>query len=88
MGVRELRQNLSVYLERVKRGEALTVTEHRRTVAVLRPAGASDDVVAQLVAEGRARPASRAVSARPRPLKVKLAAPLSQVLDELRDDAI
>ena len=28
VGVRELRQNLSVYLDRVKAGETLTVTEH------------------------------------------------------------
>jgi len=28
VGVRELRQNLSVYLERVKQGETLEVTEH------------------------------------------------------------
>ncbi len=35
VGVRELRQNLSVYLDRVKRGESLTVTEHGQIVAVL-----------------------------------------------------
>jgi prevent-host-death family protein len=39
VGVRELRQNLSVYLDRVKNGETLTVTEHRQAVAVLGPAG-------------------------------------------------
>ena len=37
VGVRELRQNLSVYLDRVKKGEALTVTEHGTAVAILRP---------------------------------------------------
>lgn len=36
VGVRELRQNLSVYLDRVKKGEALTVTEHGAAVG---PAG-------------------------------------------------
>ena len=35
VGVRELRQNLSIYLDRVKRGAVLQVTEHGRTVAVL-----------------------------------------------------
>src|SRR3989440_2961455 len=39
VGVRELRQNLSVYLRRVRAGATLKVTEHRRTVAVLAPAG-------------------------------------------------
>lgn len=37
VGVRELRQNLSRYLERVKAGEALIVTEHGREVARLVP---------------------------------------------------
>jgi prevent-host-death family protein len=37
VGVRELRQNLSRYLERVKAGETLTVTEHGHEVARLMP---------------------------------------------------
>jgi prevent-host-death family protein len=40
VGVRELRQNLSKYLDRVKDGEALVVTERGRQVARLIPAGA------------------------------------------------
>jgi prevent-host-death family protein len=39
VGVRELRQNLSKYLDRVKAGENLVVTEHGREVARLVPAG-------------------------------------------------
>lgn len=39
VGVRDLRQNLSRYLDRVKEGEALDVTEHGRVVARLSPAG-------------------------------------------------
>lgn len=39
VGVRELRQNLSRYLDRVKQGESLDVTEHGRVVARLSPAG-------------------------------------------------
>lgn len=37
VGVRELRQNLSRYLERVKKGETLTVTERGHEVARLVP---------------------------------------------------
>src|ERR1700679_3029281 len=37
VGVRELRQNLSIYLARVKEGETLTVTERGREVARLIP---------------------------------------------------
>ena len=41
VGVRELRQNLSKYLDRVKVGETFTVTEHGREVARLGPTLAS-----------------------------------------------
>lgn len=37
VGVRELRQNLSKYLDRVKEGEVLVVTERGREVAQLVP---------------------------------------------------
>lgn len=48
VGVRELRQNLSRYLERVKAGEALVVTERGRQVARLIPSGAGADRYAEL----------------------------------------
>ena len=41
--MRELRQNLSRYLERVKAGEGLVVTERGRVVARLIPAGGNAD---------------------------------------------
>jgi len=56
VGVRELRQNLSVYLRRVQRGERLEVTEHGRPVAVLGPIGASASTLDRLVAAGRVVP--------------------------------
>jgi prevent-host-death family protein len=56
VGVRELRQNLSKYLVRVKDGEALTVTERGRVVARLVPARASDDLHASLVEKFGATP--------------------------------
>ena len=37
VGIRELRQNLSVYVRRVMRGERLIVTDRRQPVAELRP---------------------------------------------------
>ena len=61
VGVRELRQNLSVYLDRVKQGEALSVTERGQVVAMLRPPEASGRLAERLVAEGRVRRATRAV---------------------------
>lgn len=59
VGVRELRQNLSVYLERVKKGEALTVTDRGQEVAILRPMPKTNDLIDRLIAEGRATPAKR-----------------------------
>jgi prevent-host-death family protein len=43
VGVRELRQNLSRYLERVKDGETLTVTERGHEVARLVPSRSGID---------------------------------------------
>ena len=54
VGVRELRQNLSVYLRRVEAGEALEVTDRGRTVAMLVPLSKPTTVVERLVAAGRA----------------------------------
>jgi prevent-host-death family protein len=48
VGVRELRQNLSKYLDRVKDGDDLVVTEHGRVVARLVPAGATADAYIDL----------------------------------------
>lgn len=88
VGVRELRQNLSVYLARVRRGETLTVTERRHVVAVLAPAARSSDALDRLVAEGRAVAARRDSSALPRALRVALDTPLSQLAREAGEDAI
>jgi len=84
VGVRELRQNLSVYLDRVKKGEALTVTERGAAVAILRPIPPAASALERLVAEGRAAPPSRPLSRLPRPLSVMLERPLADFLHELR----
>lgn len=53
VGVRELRQNLSRYLERVKAGEAFVVTERGSEVARLTPSGGGQSGLARLIAERR-----------------------------------
>ncbi len=59
VGVRELRQNLSVYLDRVKEGEVLEVTEHGHAVALLTPLPRSTrSTLDRLIAEGRVTPGS------------------------------
>lgn len=62
VGIRELRQNLSVHLRRVKRGESLEVTEHGRTVAVLGPRPASGTPRERMVADGRLTPGGQGLS--------------------------
>ena len=49
IGVRELRQNLSKYLARVKEGESLVVTERGNEVARLIPSGPEADAYTDLV---------------------------------------
>ena len=51
IGVRELRQHASRYLERVRHGETLEVTDRGRPVARLVPVGS--DMWADLVASGK-----------------------------------
>src|SRR3954469_1439153 len=86
VGVRELRQNLSVYLERVKAGESLEVTERGLAVARLAPLERpSGSIVERLVREGRAREGRGNLSELGGPKSVG-APSLSDVLDALRDE--
>jgi prevent-host-death family protein len=87
VGVRELRQNLSVYLVRVKKGQVLTVTEHGQAVAELRPLP-QEDHLQRLLADGRVTPPKRSPADLPRPLRLKLDRPASVLLQELRDDSV
>lgn len=48
VGIRELRQNLSRYIDRVKDGEALVVTERGREVARLIPSGPAAEPYGEL----------------------------------------
>jgi prevent-host-death family protein len=45
VGSRELKTRLGSYLDAVKRGEVIVVTEHGQPVAELRPIGDSDDAL-------------------------------------------
>lgn len=56
--MRELRQNLSVYLRQVKAGQTLEVKERGHRVAVLAPAGAKATALERLIAAGRATAAA------------------------------
>lgn len=88
VGVRELRQNLSVYLDRVKRGETLSVTEHNHIVAVLGPVRNAAHPLQALLASGSATPAHRPPSELPRPVRLKAGVSLSALVRELSDDVV
>jgi prevent-host-death family protein len=83
VGVRELRQNLSVYLDRVKRGETLEVTERGRLVARLAPPVSSR--LDELVSNGQATPASASLRALP-PLVSVDGPSVSSLLQRMRDE--
>jgi len=55
IGVRELRQHASRYLERISRGESLEVTDRGRPVARLVPV--TTDAWADMIASGKVTPA-------------------------------
>lgn len=86
VGVRELRQNLSVYLRRVKNGETLEVLDRGRPAALLTPLRAGQSVLDRLVAEGRATPAKAELLALPPPLKMKGRMSASRALSQQREE--
>ncbi len=80
IGVRELRQHASRYLERVRRGESLEVTDRGTPVALLVPV--TGDRWDDLVARGLVRPASADLLAVE---PVDAGASASAVLERIRD---
>ncbi len=87
VGVRELRQNLSIYLDRVKQGAALQVTEHGRVVAVLRPVPPNASRYDILLAQGLITPATKSIRDLPPPRKMPPGSrPMSEILDDMRED--
>jgi len=83
VGVAELRQNLSLYLRRVEKGERLVVTDRNRPVAELGPAPSTGSGLDRLIAEGKVSRPRR--SALPEPLEMN-GDPhaLSRALEEVR----
>jgi len=83
IGVRELRQHASRYLERVKSGETVEVTERGRLIALIVPPDAARDARERLIADGRLIPASGVWRL---PRRIKIAARTEDVLEDLRED--
>lgn len=83
IGVRELRQHASRYLDRVKAGESVEVTERGQLIALLVPPDPAKTARERLISEGRLLPASGAFTL---PARLKVTRSSAEVLDDLRDD--
>lgn len=90
VGVRELRQNLSVYLDRVKEGRTLRVTERGQEVALLTPLPKKElDVFERMVAEGRATAPTTSLRNLPPPKPGPPGLPKSEdLISEMRDERL
>ncbi len=84
IGVRELRQNASKYLERVKRGESIEVTVHGTPVARLNPI--VEDGLQAMIADGRVTPATLDWDDLPPPLPAVPGLSASEMLQRQRAD--
>jgi prevent-host-death family protein len=89
VGIRELRQNLSVYLKRVtEEGATFEVTDHGKPVALLSPRKGEDWYQA-MVAAGRIRPAKGRLADLPPPIELPPGSmTVSEALQEQREDRI
>lgn len=89
VGIRELRQNLSVYVRRVREeGRAYEVTERGEPVARLTPLEDRPmSKIEQMIADGRITPATRRWEDLPPPVKLPPGGrPLSEILQEMHDE--
>lgn len=84
VGVRDLKQNASRVLARVKAGESLEITEHGRPVALLTPLAVGDDYD-RLLEAGDVLPGTQDVLDI-QPLTTAPGVRLSDDLAALRDD--
>jgi prevent-host-death family protein len=83
IGIRGLRQHASRYVERVKRGETVEVTERGRLVAMLVPPQPARAARERLVAAGQLVPAAEPLRL---PRRVKADVSTDDALTELRSD--
>lgn len=70
VGVRELRNNLSRYLDRVREGEEVVVTERGRAIARVLPLG-TERVLDRLIAAGVVSPARQPKQRAGRPITAR-----------------
>ena len=89
IGIRELRQNASEYVRRAEKGETIEVTDRGRPVAQLTPLPQPMSVLERWIAEGKAtRPMGSWAELGPPVPRRPGSRPLSEIIDEMREDVI
>jgi prevent-host-death family protein len=89
VGIRELRDNLKDYLEKVERGETIEITKNGRTIGMLVPKPQPRNAVDRLVAEGTLLPSHSGHDSIRLPRRVLPSPgsrPSGEILEELRDE--
>ena len=86
VGIRELKNNLSRYLGRVKTGQRLLVTERGRTIAVISPPALTptDRRIEAMLREGFARWGGGKPRGSARPAKIKGPSVAQAVIEDRR----
>ena len=84
VGIRELRAGLSRYVEQVKQGEEIVVTEHGKPVARLVPMN-GERKIDRLIREGVLIPARSPRGPLPEPIRTAKDVGLSEIVLEMRD---
>lgn len=86
IGIRELRQHASRYIERVRQGETIQVTDNGTLVAELIPVSQARTTRERLLRDGQLIAAQQPFQI-PTPIATNVGAPSNaQILDELRSD--
>lgn len=83
VGVRDLKNNLSRYLDRVQAGDEVIVTDRGRPVARLSSLGHPTDRLAELIASGAVRPPRSTTRHRPA-RRIRAKGPVSDLVAEQR----
>ncbi len=85
VGVRELKQHLSDYLDRAERGQIITITERGRPKVMIVPLPGGGDRLAEGIEQGWITPAvkSRSPGA---PKRFRSVEPIIDILDRDRGD--